>query len=421
MKPLFCSAIIVLLSAISASAQAQYSVLYSFGSVANDGNFPNGGLLFDSAGNIYGTTQRGGAGSSCNFGCGSIFELSPSADGTWSETVLYSFCSLADCADGRAPAAGLISDASGNLYGTTTLGGTSTKCGGGCGTVFELSPPTVPGGSWTEAVLLSFLTGLNDGANPNGRLTWDAEGNLYGTTLEGGLGVGSVFELSPVQGAGWAAYNLYAFCADGPPKCPDGFAPMAGVSFDKSGNLYGTNSQGGAEGDWGVVYQLSPPLAGGAWTETTLYAFEGKSGGDPFSEVNFDATGKMYVTAFQGKGEGECGSVVRLTPEAAGAEEAAHYLFLPAGIACNPAAGVFLDSSDGTLYGTSETAGALGAGNIYQIKGERGRVLYTFCSQSGCADGLTPEGSLVEHDRKLYSTTTKGGAYGQGVVFQLAP
>ena len=196
---------------------------------------------------------------------------------------------------------------------------------------------------------------------------------------------------------------------------------MAGLSSDKFGNLYGTNFRGGSRGDWGVVYELTPPSAGGNWSEKTLYAFQGKSGGNPLSEVNFDDAGQMYVTAFQGNGEGACGSGVQLTPEAGGAGKVVRYLFLPEGTGCNPGSGVLLDGSDGTVYGTTETGGGVGGGDIYEIKGERGRVLYSFCSQSACADGLQPEGSLTEHARKIYSTTTEGGVYGQGVVFQLAP
>jgi uncharacterized repeat protein (TIGR03803 family) len=251
---------------------------------------------------------------------------------------------------------------------------------------------------------------------------WDAEGNLYGTTSAGGASNGgTAFELSLTSGGGWNEQDLYDFCTTQFPTCKDGANPMAGLSFDKFGNLYGTNFRGGSPGDWGVVYELTPPSAGGSWSETTLYTFQGQTGGGPLSDVNFDPAGQLYVTASGGKGEGGCGSVVQLTPEAGGAEKAEHYLFLPAGTGCNPAAGVFLDSGDGTVYGTTETGGSVGGGNIYEIKGERGRVLYSFCSQPACADGLQPEGSLTEHARKLYSTTTEGGAYGQGVVFQLAP
>jgi uncharacterized repeat protein (TIGR03803 family) len=128
-----------------AAGQAHESVLYSFGTNPNDGSIPNGGLVFDSAGNLYGTTQRGGSA-----GGGSVFELSPLQGGSWGETVLYSFCSLPNCEDGAEPLAGLISDSVGNLYGTTVGGGTfsgGTCGGGGCGTVFELSPPSAPGAS----------------------------------------------------------------------------------------------------------------------------------------------------------------------------------------------------------------------------------------------------------------------------------
>lgn len=253
-----------------AAGQAQYKVLYTFGTNGpNDGIEPNGGLVFDVAGNAYGTTVQGGA-----FGGGTAFELSPQKDGTWQEAVLYNFCSLSNCSDGYYPESGLISDSSGNLYGMTTYGGPH-----GSGTVFEISPSSRQGGGWTEQLLWSFPGANVDGLNPYGGLAFDAAGNLYGTasgTVTEGAGV--VFELSPGPN-GWTESLPHIFCLSYP-DCSDGAEPMAGVTFDKAGNLYGTTVAGGGpprRTGWGVVYELSPTHSG--WTETVLKAFNSGKGG----------------------------------------------------------------------------------------------------------------------------------------------
>jgi uncharacterized repeat protein (TIGR03803 family) len=287
------SAIFLLVASALASGQGRETVLYSFGTNANDGSIPNGGLVFDAAGNLYGTTQRGGA----NAG-GVVFELTPVEGGGWSETVLYNFCAETNCADGGLPLAGLILDSAGNLYGTTAVGGAysgGTCRAAGCGTVFELSPPAATGGAWTELVLWNFKGDLNnDGSEPASRLNRDADGNLYGTTMSGGNAnaLGTVFELIPISGGSWSEGVLYVFCQNGPP-CPDGVFPDAGVSFDAIGNLYGTTLQGGVDDQWGTVYMLSP-RTGGYWAETTLYQFTPQSGGNPHSVVNFDPAGNLY-------------------------------------------------------------------------------------------------------------------------------
>jgi uncharacterized repeat protein (TIGR03803 family) len=216
----------------------QETTLESF--TLKDGAFPSSGVIFDDAGNLYGTTQTGGAS-----GAGTVFELSPNLDGTWTEVVLYSFTGKTD---GQFPGGGVIFDAAGNLYGTTFLGGAS-----GFGTVFELSPN--PGGTWTETVLYSFRGGL-DAANPDAStLTFDKAGNLYGETAVGGNdrcgGCGVVFELSPIGGGSWTETVLYRF--DG----TDGEFPWVGLVFDAAGNIYGTTQSGGAYGN-GVVFELKP-------------------------------------------------------------------------------------------------------------------------------------------------------------------
>jgi uncharacterized repeat protein (TIGR03803 family) len=410
-----CIALLFALS-ILAAAQAQYKVLYSFGTNPNDGFNPNGGLVFDSPGNLYGTVQFGG---SCDE-CGIAFELSPSQGGSWTETILYNFCSQPSCVDGGLPQAGLILDDSGNLYGTTLTGGVH-----GVGTVFELSPPSIPGGEWGETVLWSF-GGTGDGAGPYSKLTWDPLGNLYGTTSGAMMGRGAVFELSPGP-TGWTEKVLYTFCPNFP-HCSDGRQPMAGVTFDKSGNLYGTTQfggHGGGEG-WGIAYELSPTL-GGDWRETAVHLFSSSSAGQPLSEVNFDDAGNLYGTLSQG-GSGspaQCGAVFRLHPTQGDWKNGIFPFNESGALGCQPQAGVFVDNQTKSLYGTTKYGG--GAGTAFKITGRNLITLYSFCSQPSCSDGSYPASSLTPYKGQLYGTSTEGGtssACGQlgcGVVFQIAP
>src|SRR5664279_570642 len=180
----------------STLAAAQEQVLHNFNNNGTDGTFPQAGLIVDGAGNLYGTTSEGGTYISCSGGCGTVFELTPNGSGGWTETVLHNFNS--NGTDGANPYAGLIFDAAGNLYGTTTTGGST---GTGYGTVFELTPAA--GGTWTEQVLYSFRGGT-DGTWPYAGLIFDAAGNLYGTTPNGSTNNGGIaFELTPAAGGTW--------------------------------------------------------------------------------------------------------------------------------------------------------------------------------------------------------------------------
>jgi uncharacterized repeat protein (TIGR03803 family) len=215
-------------------------VLHNFGN-GTDGAAPYAGLIFDAAGNLYGTTYQGGTYSSS----GTVFELTPAAGGGWTETVLHNF--NYNGTDGNYPYAGLIFDAAGNLYGTTYQGGTYFY-----GTVFELTPTA--GGGWTEKVLYSFNNNGADGYYPQAGLILDAAGNLYGTTSYGGTySYGTVFELTPTAGGGWTEKVLHNFNYNG----TDGNYPYAGLIFDAAGNLYGTTYQGGTYG-YGTVFEFTP-------------------------------------------------------------------------------------------------------------------------------------------------------------------
>ena len=294
------------------------SVLYSFQGGSNDGAAPFGNVVFDSAGNLYGTTSIGGLTHlGCALpakGCGTIFELSPSGAGSWSERILHRFRDA--FGEGAAPRAGLVIDALGNLYGTTYDGGNNDECGGyGCGTVFELLPPAAGKKHWIFKNLIDFNGA--DAALPAGGLTLNA-GALYGTTNYGGAyNKGVVFSFTQDSGR-WKFSTVYSF------NGLDGLQPSGNLAFDSNGNLYGATYEGGAN-DWGSIFQLVPGESG--WTENLLYSFavSGKgAGANPLGGVILDSADNIYLTTNQGgslkycQPNSGCGVVVKLS--AAGAQ-----------------------------------------------------------------------------------------------------
>src|SRR5579872_2339623 len=217
------------------------------------------------------------------------------------ETVLYHF---KGAPDGANPAAALVADGRGNLYGTTKAGG-NAGCfqNKGCGTVFELSPPSTPGGPWNETVLYTFLgPEVGDGGNPISSVIFDGNGNLYGTTPIGGAAsAGAVFELTPpANGSGqWSEIILYSFKGS-----PDGESPEAGLRFDQTGNLYGTTSSGGVGScNCGTVFELSPSeVLSVTWNENILHSFAGPptDGGTPTASLVADPKGRLYGSTLIG-------------------------------------------------------------------------------------------------------------------------
>lgn len=388
------------------------SVLYRFQG-GKDGLAPLGSLVFDSAGNLYGSTFAGGEGRLCEYGCGAVFELTKSSGGSWSESVLHSFRAGRD---GLAPSASLISDRNGNLYGTTEASGAPPDFNGD-GTVFELSPSS---GGWTETVH-NFWAG--DGAAPVAGLIFDGSGNLYGTTSGGGFNrYGVVFKLAPLSGGGWLRTILYNFKGG-----TDGAQPVAGLIFDGAGNLYGTTS-GGGTGGYGTVFELTP-ISGGEWTEKVLYGFKGgySDGDSPFAGLVFDSTGNLYGTT-GGGGSGGNGTVFELTPSSGGGwVETVIYNFTGGADGADPQAGLTWDAA-GNLYGTTFYSGD-GAGVVFELSPSSGgtwteSVLYKF---SGGADGSQPRAGVVfDQLGNLYGTTESGGPrrcanrHPCGVVFKLA-
>jgi uncharacterized repeat protein (TIGR03803 family) len=421
MKMLLYTAVIALTCGLAFGQQ--YKVLWSFGGPPNDGDYPLADLVFDKAGNLYGTTQGGGNGVS-GFG-GTVFRLSPSNDGSWTDTILYNFCSN-QCLDGSLPQSGLVFDATGNLYGTTYHGGGSVLCGDttGCGVAFELSPPASPGGAWTEVVLHNFCTDyVNrqclDGFFPASQLTFDASGSLYGTTTGGGSGRftgGTVFELSRGAG-GWTETVLYNFCSLGQGNfCPDGSAPQAGVTFDKAGNLYGTTEVGGSlhsQGD-GTVYKLSPGSTG--WIETVLQAGSLLGGAAPLGTASLDPLGNLYAT-FSSGGQHGSGGVFRLSQKGSGSKDTFSFNGEDGDA---PAGGVLVDSRQGVLYGTT-SGGFNYFGSVFEIAPPaNATVLYNFCSEPNCSDGLSPKAGVIQDQSgNLYGTAELGGTNNLGVVFEI--
>jgi len=263
------------------------TVLYSFNSPI-DGAFPTAEVVFDRAGNLYGTTYSGGSGT-CQGGCGTVFELTRNADGTWSKRTIYSF--QGGAADGVGPNSALIFDSAGDLYGTTSSGGGYNCYSGtipGCGVVFELISS---GGGWTEAILHIFTDGV-DGGYPTG-LVFNREGNLYGAASTGPyvqpgeFGNGTIFELTPSHGGGWTFAVPYTF-----PNIGDGAEYPNAPALDANGNLYGNGTLGGFFG-WGAAYKLTPAAG---WNYATLGSFNlvGASGGFPQGAPVMDAQGNLY-------------------------------------------------------------------------------------------------------------------------------
>lgn len=322
-------------------------VLYSFLKTGGDGQNPADGLIFDTAGNLYGKTTNGGSDNN-----GTIFELSPPVPPNthWTETILHSFGT-----DGQGPRGKLVFDASGNLYGVAGSGGTF-----GAGMAFELSP--AGGGSWNETVLHEFTT--STGWLPSGGLIFDASGNLYGVTGFGGSSSdGVVFELSPASGGDWTYTVLHNFAGGS-----DGSFPQGGLIFDSTGNLYGATAYGDPE-DNGTVFELSPS-SGGAWTVKILHNFEAAGDGyNPNGTLAFNSAGALFGTTLGGgtgtcSQTGACGIVYELELLGGAWHEKILHDFNENGTdGFFPTSGVTLNSA-GDVYGTTEYGGTFDNGTI---------------------------------------------------------
>jgi uncharacterized repeat protein (TIGR03803 family) len=397
----FCKTIAVaaltLTLAIAAVAQSE-TVIYSF-TGGSDGGDPNGGVIADSKGNLYGTVVSGGA----NEG-GAVFELSPNGGRGWAETVIYSFSFISG--DGFLPSSGLIFDTRGNLYGETIGGGAT-----GGGTVFKLSPGS--NGAWTEKTLYSFA-GASDGAAPfSGTLALDPSGNLYGVTEGGGtFGFGTVFELVADAGGTWTKNILHSFAQQN-----DGGNPYAEqLALDSSGNVYGTTLSGGSH-NFGVVFELVRGT-NGSWSEEILHAFAGRlDSSGPEAGLTFDSSGNLYGnSAF---------SVFQLVPGSNGKwTENVLHSFHGGTDGAGPDSIPTLGKA-GTLYGTTFGGGQL-RGTIYELTPHSDgtwteSVLHKFSAKGG--DGVFPffAALAIDPNGNLFGTTSTGGDSNAGVVFEVVP
>jgi uncharacterized repeat protein (TIGR03803 family) len=400
----------------SAKAGTTEQVLYNFKYKSTKGANPNAGLTRDATGNLYGTTMLGGA-----LNWSTVFELSPKAGGGWTEKVLHSFKGQKN-GDGTDPWGSLIFDSAGNVYGTASGGG---ACGGGI--AFELVSQA--NGNWTEKILHSFGCG-SDGAEPLTGLTIDTAGNLYGTTYYGGsgscndgnaAGCGVVFELTPQTGGGWTETVLYSFSASG----GDGNYPEASLLLDASGNLYSITTAGGTY-TYGTAFELIRGSAG-SWTEQILHSFNGNDGSYPFGNLIFDASGNLYGTTSGNLATPSTVFELKAKTSGGWTEKVLHY-FYNSEDGLTPEAGVVFDKA-GNLYGTTLGGGSdtcyLGCGVVFELTPQaRGtwteKVLHRFIKNG--KDGELPACNLVfDSAGHLYGTTQDGGADGEGTTFELKP
>jgi uncharacterized repeat protein (TIGR03803 family) len=381
------------------------TVLTQFGA-GTDGSYD--GLVFDGKGNLYGTN----VGSGDNKSYGSVFKLTPPEAGKtiWTKTTIYSFKG----AEGARPYARLILDAAGNLYGTTRDGGPS-----GNGTAFRLAPPAKDKPGWTLMVLHSF-TGA-DGRFPTSALVFGQDGNLYGTTQFGGAkNLGTAFKLTKpkVEASPWVHTILHSFSGT------DGAEIVGGLVFDSAGNLYGA-AGGGGQHKLGAVFKLAHPVAGKtAWGEVTLHHFANCTcdGADPLAGLTTDSAGNLYGTTDSGGANGT-GTVFKLAPPAKnkpGWTEGLLYSFAFAN-GIYPDGSLTIDAA-GNLYGTASEGGTAKSGTVFRLNHPVSATAHwtdTTLHVFG-ADGALPLSNVIfDKSGNLYGTTSAGGPADAGMVFKL--
>jgi uncharacterized repeat protein (TIGR03803 family) len=426
-KTLCAVSVVCAATAIALPAQT-FTTLYSFD--FTDGASPLAGLIQATDGSLYGTTGHGGAN-----GEGTVFKITPSG----TVTTLYNFCSQSGCTDGSLPEAELIEGTDGSFYGTTYGGGANRA-----GTVFQITP----GGTLTTLYSFCAREQCLDGSYPVGTLVQGTDGNLYGTTTEGGAGgvystchprCGTVFKISPSGAFG----TLHSF------NFTDGSIPLGGLIQATDGDFYGTTSEGG-DGSFSCTNQFSGGHGSAGCgtvfkitangTLTTLHNFCSevvsylcKDGTTPYAGLVQAADGTFYGTTTAGGGVGTnracgitgCGTVFRIT--ASGTLTTLLDFDILDGYFPEAA---LVQATDGNLYGTTEQGGANtacfdgsdGCGTVFKITPSGTlTTLYSFCPQTSCADGEEPQAGLVQDTNgQFYGTTTGGGANGDGTVFSLS-
>ncbi len=453
----------------SPAGAASLNTLHSFtecaGGSCRDGSAPVGNLVMDSAGNFYGATAQGG-----KKGLGTIFELSPDGNGGWRHSTLYSFCSEADCADGKFPISTLIIDKDGSLYGVTSGGGEEE--GGGVGFKLERNA-----GGWELIVIHNFCGAdapnpeddCMGGASPQGGFTYsgaatglpyDGESALYGASMEGGEGeAGIIYELKPRKDAApakdkeeWRVKELYVFCApagvaahsragkgqrapEGDGNCDDGKMPSGNLLVDARGNLFGTTYRGGEDANYadggGVVFELTRDHATRTWTETVLYKFcsvaNCRDGRSPYGGLTIDATGNLFgATEFGGRncnaGQLNCGVVFMISPNGEHSVSRVLHTFCSADKCADggtPEGALALDAS-GNLFGATLNGGRNKGGVVYELEPDgKLHVLHSFCGTKSCSGGRYPNGVVMDGNGHLFGVTGSGGKKNGGAVFEL--
>jgi uncharacterized repeat protein (TIGR03803 family) len=389
-------AVLVLCATTAIALPAQtLTTLYSFCSQSGcpDGYYPEAGLVQATNGDLYGTT------SGFPYGYGTVFKITPG--GTL--TTLYSFCSQTNCTDGDGPDAGLVQAANGNFYGTTQGGGANNG-----GTVFKITS----GGTLTTVYRFCSQSGCTDGGEPYAGLVQAANGDLYGTTYGGGANDrGTVFKITPSG----TLTTLYRFCPQN--GCTDGAGPEAGLVQAANGDLYGTTANGGPNG-YGTVFKITPS---GTLTTLHTFCSQGvypncTDGYSPYAGLVQAANGDFYGTTCCGGATGD-GTVFKITPS--GTLTTLHSFNRTDG--GSPYAGL-VQAADGDFYGTTVYGGANNYGTVFKIaSGGTLTTLYSFCSQSGCTDGRSPYAGLVQDTNgDFYGTTFEGGSNNDGTVFRLS-
>ena len=378
---------------------AKEQILHSFAG-GTDGAYPQSDLTLDSEGNLYGTTYEGGE-TSCVYrgetwsGCGTVFELKPTADG-WAEEILYRF-NVNDNSGGALPAGGVTFDKAGNLYGTTE--GLPNNCNEG--NVFKLTHDSLHG--WGETVLYTFNCG-SSGYNPHADLVFDSKGDLFGIASD------AIFELIPQANGSWKEVTVHQFTGG-----PDGATPASGLVLDSSDNIYGTTMSGGTgrcyyyQQGCGIVYKLTPGPDGN-WTETVLYNFVrgGGFGVNPSGGLILEGPGHFFVTTVAG-GDG-LGTVAELTQGQKGWEQRVLHRFYGDPDGNIPIGKTEINSGAG--FGVTSRGGTSGMGTVFGLQRSatnswREIVLHSF---AGGSDGSYPAAGLVfDSHGNLYGTTPGGG------------
>ena len=385
---------------------SRYKVLHNFGS-SGDGTLPYGPPVIDREGNLYGVTIDGGTGQCSDYGCGTVFELAPQARGVWREVILHNFTAGGG---GSGPDGGLIIGSGGSLYGT--ISGDGSFATGG---VFELSPNS---GSWRYTILYS------DNAGPG--LVSDKLGNLYGEMGRGQYKYGAIAELSPGP-SGWNYADLYSFCVF---QC--GYSPPAPPIWDAKGNLFGTTTDGGIgqPACWtsfgcGVIFKMMPN-GDGTWTYHILHRFASYStdGQTPYGGLVMDSSGNFYGTTEYGGAKGN-GTIFKLALTSGHWKKTVVYDFPDWHEGALPNSTLVLDKA-GNLYGIggggNQGCGPYTCGVVFKLAPQKnGQWKYGAVYKFSGPDGNFPIGVIVDDNGNIFGTTESGGTYNAGVAFEITP